>query len=59
MRQIKELTYGANISQSIKYLQVTIQCLEPKIFNVKVEVLFYKLEKIEYNLNFLIKYLRF
>ena len=30
---------------SIKYLKVIIQCLEPKIFNEKVEVLFYKKEK--------------
>ena len=46
MNQIWILTYSIDWSLSNKYLQVTIQCLEPKIFNVKVEVLFYTIKKI-------------
>ena len=59
MKHIRILTYSLDLVQSNEYLQVTIQCLESKVFNVKVEVLFYKIKKIEQNLNFLVKYLRF
>ena len=33
-------TYSMDFDLSNKYLEVTIQCIEPKIFNMKVEVLF-------------------
>ena len=56
MKQKKIITYILDFALSNTYLGVIIQCVEIKIFNEKVEVLFYK--KIEYKLNFLIKYLR-
>ena len=31
---------------SIEYLQVALQCWEPKVFNVKVEVLFYIIKNL-------------
>ena len=42
MKQIKILTYILHFALSNKYLNMIIQCLEPKIFNEKVEVLFCK-----------------
>ena len=58
MKQIKILTYSIDFSLSNIYLKVMIQPLEPRIFDEKNEVILYK-KKIELNLNFLIKYLRF
>ena len=40
------LTYSLDLAQSNKYLNVTIQCLEPNVSNVKVDF-FYKIKKIE------------
>ena len=34
------LTFSLNFALSNNYLEVTIQCLEPKILNVKNDVLF-------------------
>ena len=39
MKQIRILTYSLDFVLSNKYIQVTMQCLEPKIFNEKIEVL--------------------
>ena len=47
MKQIRIFAYSLDLVLSNKYIQVTIQCLEPKVFNVKVEVLFYKIKKFE------------
>ena len=40
MKQIKVLTYIQDFFLSNKYFKVIMQCLEPKIFDEKVEVLF-------------------
>ena len=40
MKQIKILSYSWDFALSNKYLEVIIQCLEPKLFDDKVEVLF-------------------
>ena len=45
MKQIRILTYSLDLAVSNKYLKVTKQCLEPKVNNVKVELLFYKIKK--------------
>ena len=45
MKQIKILTYRMDLALSNKYLKVIIQCIEPIIFNDKVQVLFYKIKK--------------
>ena len=37
---MKAITYRLDLALSNKYLQVIILCLEPKILNEKVEVLF-------------------
>ena len=42
---MKSLTYSLDLALSNNNLEVTIQCLEPKVFYEKVEVLFYKLKK--------------
>ena len=39
MKEIKILTYSSEFALSNKYLKVIIQCLEPKLFDEKVEVL--------------------
>ena len=36
---MKSLTYSRNLALSNKYLELIIQCQEPKEFNEKVEVL--------------------
>ena len=59
MTQINVLINSLDLALSNKYLQVTIQCLEPKILNEKVEVLFYKIKKSNKTLSVLIKNLRF
>ena len=38
--RIKLLSYTIDLVLSNKHLKVFVQCLEPKIFNLKVEVLF-------------------
>ena len=45
MKQIKIFTFSLYLALSNKYLEVIIKCLEPKIFNEKVEILFYKIKK--------------
>ena len=45
IKQIRILNYGLESALSNNYLEVTILCLEPKVFNVLVEVLFYMLKK--------------
>ena len=40
MKQMKVLTYRLDLALSNKYFDFIIQCLEPKIFNEKVVVLF-------------------
>ena len=40
MNQQKMFTYSPDLALSYKYLKVIILCLEPKIFNEKVEVSF-------------------
>ena len=45
MRRIKKFTYCPDSTLSNKYLKVIIQCLERKIFNEKVQVLFFKIKK--------------
>ena len=47
MRQIKIFTYILDFALSNKYLELIIQYLELEVFNEKVEVLFYKIKKIE------------
>ena len=42
---MKPLTYSLDLALSNKYLEAIIQCLELKLFNEKVEVLFYKIKK--------------
>ena len=37
---MKSLIYSLEFALSNKYFEIIIQCLEPKIFNVIVEVLF-------------------
>ena len=44
MKQKKLLTHSLELVLSNKYLKVIIECLEPKIFNEKVEILFYKIK---------------
>ena len=56
---MKSLTYSLDSVLSDKYLELIIEFLEPKIFNEKFDVLFYKIKKSELNINFLIEYLRF
>ena len=36
---MRSQTYSLDLALSDKYLDVTIRCLEPKAFKVKVEVL--------------------
>ena len=45
MRQIKILINSLDLALSNKYLEVVIQCSEPKILNEKVMVVFYKKNK--------------
>ena len=45
MKQKRLFSYCLNCALSNKYLEVIIQCLELKIFNEKVEVLFYEIKK--------------
>ena len=59
MKKKYTLTYSLEFALSNKYKEVIIESLEPKIFNVQVEVLFGFFYFIKENLNFLIKYLRF
>ena len=40
MKQIKVPFYSLDFALSNKYFELIIQCLEPKILNEKVEVLF-------------------
>ena len=40
MKKIKIVTYSLDLALSYQYLEAIIQCLVPKIFNEKVEVLF-------------------
>ena len=40
MNQLRILTYSMDLALLNKYLEVVIQCLEPKIFDEKVEFLF-------------------
>ena len=47
IKLIKVLTNSVNIVLSNKYLEAIIQSLESKIFNEKVEGLFYKIRMIE------------
>ena len=47
MKQKKIVTNSMDFALTNTYLEVIIQCLEPKIFSEKVEVLFYKIKKIE------------
>ena len=47
MKQKKIHSYSLDFALSNKYLEVILQCLEPKILNEKVEVLFYKMKKIQ------------
>ena len=46
MKHIKILTLSWNFALSIKYLEVIIRCLEPKLFDEKVDVLldFYRIK---------------
>ena len=41
MTQIKILTYSLDLAISNEYLEVIAKIFEPKIFNEKVDVLFY------------------
>ena len=52
MKQKKALAYNLDLALSNKYLKVIIESLEPKIFNERVEVLFFKIKNVEQNLNF-------
>ena len=56
MHQINSIGYIPDLALSNKYLEVIIQCLEPKIFNEKFEVLLYKIKKnwIKNQLSYLI-----
>ena len=45
MKQINILTFSLDFALSNTYFKVIIQSQEPKIFNEKVEVLFYKIKK--------------
>ena len=45
MKRKKIVTYSMDLTMSNKYFEVTILCLEPKIFIEKTEVLFYKINK--------------
>ena len=47
LRPINILTHSQDLALSNKYLEVFMQSLEPKIFDEKVDVLFYYF--IEYN----------
>ena len=47
-----KLTYSLVFALSNKYLKVIIQSLEAKIFNEKVEGLFYKIKKSNKTLTF-------
>ena len=40
-------TYSLNLTLLNEYLEVFLRYFEPKIFNEKVEVLFYKIKKTE------------
>ena len=44
---MKSLIYSLELALSNKYLEMIMQCLEPKIFNEKVEVLLYQIKKSE------------
>ena len=44
---MKSITYSLDLTLSISFLEVIIECLEPKIFNEKVEFLFYKIKNSE------------
>ena len=44
---MKSIIYGLELALSNKYLEMIIQCLEPKILNEKVGVLLYKIKKSE------------
>ena len=41
MKQKTILSYSLDLILSNKYLEVVIQCLEPKILNKKVDILFF------------------
>ena len=43
MKQKEVLNYSLDSALSNKYFKVFIQCVEPKIFNEKVKVLFFKI----------------
>ena len=45
---MKPLTYSLDLALSKKYLEVIKQCLEPKIFNEKVDYLFEFFFDIDY-----------
>ena len=47
MKQIKILSCILDLALSNNYLKVIINCLKPKIFNEKAEVLFNKINKFE------------
>ena len=47
MHKIKKQNYSLNLVLSNKYMEVIIQCLLSKIFNEKIEVLFYKIKIAE------------
>ena len=40
-------TYSLDLALSNEYLDLIIKYLDPKIFNEKVEVLFYKIKKVK------------
>ena len=44
---MKSLIYSLELALSNKYLEMIMQCLEPKIFNEKDEVLLYQIKKSE------------
>ena len=47
MRRINKLNLSMDLVLSNKYLEVIIQSLNPKILNVKADILFYKIQNNE------------
>ena len=45
MKQTNIFTYILDLALSNTYLEIIIQSLEPKIFNEKMEELFFKIKK--------------
>ena len=43
MKYITLLAYGLDLALSNKYFEMVIKSLKPKLFDEKVEVLFYKI----------------